>query len=198
MHSLPEFLSQYGYAGLFGLLVLGIVGLPVPDETLLVLTGYLVSQGHLHPLWAFLAALLGSGCGITLSYIIGRTLGYRFVTRHGKWVHLTEDRIDKIHRWFDRLGHWLLVVGYFIPGVRHFTAFVAGTSGLAYPGFAVFAYLGAALWVSSFLALGYFMGEKWESALALVHEYLIAICLGLAVIGTLFWWWRSRRRKPTS
>jgi membrane protein DedA with SNARE-associated domain len=72
---------------------------------------------------------------------------------------------------------------------------VAGTSGLAYAGFAVFAYLGAAIWVSSFLALGYFMGEKWESALHVVHHYLVAICLSLAVMGTLFWWWRFRRRK---
>jgi membrane protein DedA with SNARE-associated domain len=195
MHSLPEFLSHYGYTGLFGLLVLGIVGLPVPDETLLVLTGYLVSQGHLHPLWAFVAALAGSACGITISYVLGRTLGQRFVPRYGKWVHLTEARLAKIHRWFDRLGHWLLLVGYFIPGVRHFTAVVAGMSGLEFPGFALFAYLGALLWVTSFLALGYFVGDKWESALAVVDHYLVVICVGVGIAGGLLWWWRSRRKK---
>ncbi|HEY1216084.1 MAG TPA: DedA family protein [Bryobacteraceae bacterium] len=195
MHSLPEFLSHYGYTGLFGLLVLGIVGLPVPDETLLVLTGYLISQGHLHPVWAFVAAFGGSACGITISYILGRTLGYRFVTRYGRWVHLTEERVEKIHHWFNRLGHWLLAVGYFIPGVRHFTAFVAGTSCLEYPSFALFAYLGAFVWVSSFLALGYFVGEKWESVLAVVDRYLIVICVAVAIAGGIFWWWRLRKRK---
>jgi len=195
MHSLPEFLSQYGYTGLFGLLVLGIVGLPVPDETLLVLTGYLISQGHLHPVWAFVAAFSGSACGISISYILGRTMGHRFVHRYGKWVHLTDDRVEKIHRWFDRMGHWLLAVGYFIPGVKHFTAFVAGMSGLEYPGFALFAYLGALLWVSSFLALGYFVGDKWESASEVVDRYLIVICVVAAVAGGFFWSWRLRKRK---
>ncbi len=195
MHSLPELLSHYGYAGLFGLLVLGIVGLPVPDETLLVAAGYLISKGHLHPVFTYLAALGGSICGITISYFIGRLLGETFVVKYGKWVHLTEARIRRIDRWFHHFGHWLLAFGYYIPGVRHFTAFVAGMSGLEYPSFAVFAYAGAALWAGSFLALGYFVGENWEVAVTAVHRYLLVICIALALFGVLFWWWRSRRRK---
>ena len=195
MHSLPDFLSQYGYAGIFGLLVLGIVGLPVPDETLLVVAGYLISRGQLNPLLAFVAAFCGSACGITISYVIGRTLGCRFVTKYGKWVHLTEERVNRVNRWFHRLGHWLLAGGYFVPGVRHLTAFVAGMSGLEYPGFSLFAYPGGAVWVASFLALGYYVGENWESALKVVDHYLVVICVGLAMIGGLFWWWRLHKRK---
>ena len=58
MEPLLEWLSQWGYAGLFGLLVFGIIGLPIPDETLLVFSGYLVSQGRLHPLFTFSRRLL--------------------------------------------------------------------------------------------------------------------------------------------
>ena len=195
MHGLPDFLTQYGYIGLFGFLVLGIVGLPVPDETLLVVAGYLISRGKLNPWLTFIAAFGGSACGITLSYVIGRTLGYRFVTKHGKWLHVTEERIHRVNHWFHRLGHWLLAGGYFIPGVRHFTALVAGMSDLEFPGFALFAYPGGAIWVTSFLGLGYYVGENWEAALHAVDRYLWAICIAVAILGGAVWWWRRCRQK---
>ena len=61
-------ITQYGYLAIFSLLVLGIVGLPVPDETLLTFTGYLVYQGHLSLPLALLSGFAGSACGITTSY----------------------------------------------------------------------------------------------------------------------------------
>lgn len=193
MDALLKLISHYGYAGLFGLLVLGIVGLPVPDETLLVFSGYLISKGRLHPALTFLSALCGSGCGISISYLIGRIFGYGFVHRYGRYVHLSETRIELVNHWFHRVGDWLLTIGYFIPGVRHFTAFVAGMSKLEYPVFAAFAYPGAALWVSSFLALGYFVGDKWQEAFATLHRYLVAITIIALVIGAAVWWVRKRR-----
>ena len=68
-------ITQYGYLAIFGLLVFGIVGLPVPDETLLTFTGYLVFKGHLSLPLACAAAFAGSTCGITISYTLGRTFG---------------------------------------------------------------------------------------------------------------------------
>jgi membrane protein DedA with SNARE-associated domain len=194
MESLLGWLSHYGYAGLFGLLVLGIVGLPVPDETLLVFSGYLISTGRLHPAPAFLAAFAGSVCGISLSYTIGRTLGHPAVLRYGRWLHITEERLERVHGWFQRVGEWLLMIGYFIPGVRHFTALVAGTSQLEYGIFARFAYAGAAIWVSTFLLLGYFVGEHWRAAMSLVHRYTLAFAAVLAAAALLVWLIRRRSR----
>jgi membrane protein DedA with SNARE-associated domain len=65
-----------------------------------------------------------------------------------------------------------LIIGYFVPGVRHFTAIVAGTSKLEYHGFATFAYTGALLWVSTFLFLGYHFGPRWEQILGAVEHNL--------------------------
>src|ERR1035438_3677363 len=59
-------IAQYGYLAIFSLLVLGIVGLPVPDETLLTFTGYLVFQGHLALPLAFLSGWAGSACGASV------------------------------------------------------------------------------------------------------------------------------------
>lgn len=194
MESILGWLSHYGYAGLFALLLLGIVGLPIPDETLLVFSGYLISTRQLHAIPAFLAGFVGSMCGISLSYTLGRTLGQRIVIRYGRFLHITEERLERVHGWFQRMGEWLLTIGYFIPGVRHFTALVAGTSGLEYTRFALFAYAGAAIWVATFLWVGYFVGENWRAALHLVHRYTLAFAAILVIVAAAFWWIRKRRR----
>ena len=191
-------ITQYGYAAIFFLLVLGIVGLPVPDETLLTFTGYLVFKGHLALPLAFLAALTGSGSGITISYVLGRTFGIKLIHRYGRYLRIREEHIAKAHAWFARVGHWGLTFGYFVPGVRHFTAYAAGMSEVEPHQFAIFAYSGAVLWVSTFLSLGYFLGERWEAVEKDVHHYLVLLSIGGAILlaGYLVWryWPRARAR----
>jgi membrane protein DedA with SNARE-associated domain len=195
MESVFTWLSHYGYPALFGLLVLGIVGLPVPDETLLVFCGYLIWKGKLEPAGTFLAAFGGSVCGISLSYFIGRTYGHKVTHRYGRVIGFTPERLDRVHRWFERIGTWLLTVGYFIPGVRHFTALVAGTAELQWPVFALFAYSGAALWVTVFLTLGYAVGDRWEQTSSTFHKYALFATL-LAVLVSFLVWAIRRNHRP--
>src|SRR3954469_23294086 len=192
MEFLFQWISHYGYAGLFVLLVLGIIGLPVPDETLLVFSGYLISKGRFQPLLAFASALAGSVCGISISYLLGRTLGHAAVERYGRFIHLTPAKVERVHQWFKRFGNWLLSVGYFIPGVRHFTALVAGMSGLEFRVFAPFAYVGAAVWVTFFLSLGYWFGENWQSIILLTHRYTLPLALLLCGAVAIVWVLRIR------
>jgi membrane protein DedA with SNARE-associated domain len=187
MELVLAWISHYGYAGVFALLMFGIAGLPIPDETILVFCGYLIWAGRMNPALIFGSALAGSICGISLSYVIGRTAGYRVLSRYGRYVHIKPKDIDRVHRWFQHIGEWLLTLGYFIPGVRHLTAFVAGMSGLEYPAFALFAYLGAALWVGTFLVIGYFVGDKWQAAVAVVHHYLL-LAAGVAILVIALIW----------
>lgn len=197
MDPIVHWVSAYGYFAIFGLLVLGIAGLPVPDETLLVFSGYLISRGRLNPAGALAAAFCGSACGITVSYTIGRTLGIGFVHRYGRWIHLNEERVNRVHEWFEHLGHWALVGGYFIPGVRHVTAIIAGTSGLEYRRFAAFAYGGAILWVCTFVSLGYVFGDRWEEAERAIHRHLVTatiVAAGLLAAYLLVRWLQNRKR----
>jgi membrane protein DedA with SNARE-associated domain len=127
------------------------------------------------------------------SYTIGRTLGLEFVRRFGKYVHVTEERLAHIHRWFDRIGHWALFAGYFLAGVRHFTAIVAGTSKLEYRTFALYAYAGGAVWAACFLALGYSVGENWKRIAESLHTYIGYASLALIAGALLFWVVRRRR-----
>lgn len=184
--------THYGYFAIFSLLVLGIVGLPVPDETLLTLCGYLVYRGNLHLTPTLLAAFLGSACGISISYFLGRTFGLALIHRYGKWIHMDDQKLHKVHDWFRRAGRWSLTVGYFIPGVRHFTAYVAGSSCLEIPVFAAFAYSGAAIWASTFVCLGYFLGDRWSKVSADIHRHMLLATGAAAVVLAGVWLWRRR------
>ncbi len=195
MQSLLAWLAQHGYPGLFFLLMLGIVGLPIPDETLLVFCGYLIYKGQLLAVPAFFCALAGSMCGITLSYHLGRRFGRDVIFRYGKYVHITPKHVDDVTRWFARFGPWLLSVGYFILGVRHYTALVAGMSHLSRRRFAAYAYPGAAVWVAVFLSLGYAFGDGWEHTSERIHHYtLIATAVGavLVLVAWLIYRWTRR------
>jgi membrane protein DedA with SNARE-associated domain len=188
-----QWIAEYGYAGLFLALMFGIAGLPIPDETIMVFCGYLISQHRMEPLPTYVVGLCGSICGISLSYFIGRTGGAAVIERYGKFVHLTPRRVALVNRWFHRSGEWLLTFGYFILGVRHFTALVAGMSGLEFRVFAGYAYFGAAIWVATFLGIGYLVGEHWQQAVEAVRQYswLLAVLL---VLGGLSWWLVVHRR----
>ncbi|HEX4748749.1 MAG TPA: DedA family protein [Bryobacteraceae bacterium] len=194
-NSLLDWVAHYGYAGLFALLTLGIVGLPVPDETLLVFSGYLISRGQLNPFLTYLAGWGGSMCGISLSYWLGRTLGHSAVLRFGKYLGVTQQRLERTHQWFQRTGEWLLAFGYFLPGVRHFTALAAGTSELEFRTFAIFAWSGGAVWVAAFLSVGYFVGENWQRGLALVHRYTFPAAAVLLAVAALAWLIRRKLQK---
>lgn len=193
MEFVLDWVSTYGYVAIYCLLMFGIVGLPIPDETMMVFCGYLISQGHLHPLHTLLVALAGSISGITTSYILGRTLGLGFVHKYGPYIHVTQKRLDRVHEWFDRIGHWALFVGYYIAGVRHFTAIVAGTSGLEFRNFAAYAWSGAFVWVCTFLGIGYYFGEHWREVATLIHSHLLWISAVVLLAAAGYWYYRRRR-----
>lgn len=155
---LLSWLNQYGSLALFFLLALGIVALPIPDETLIVLSGILIRNGHLNPTPTILAAYAGGIVGISISYILGKTCGHYLVHKYGSWIGLTHAKFNKAHQWFEHYGKWTLLFGYFIPGVRHFTGLVAGIMDLEYKHFSLFAYTGAVIWATVFLTIGYFFG----------------------------------------
>jgi membrane protein DedA with SNARE-associated domain len=199
MEFVLDWIVQYGYVGLFALMMFGIAGLPIPDETLLMFSGYLISQGRLNPFLAYAFSVAGSVSGISLSYVLGRFVGQPVLLRYGRYIGITPAHLERVGSWYGRTGEWLLTFGYFIPGVRHFTALVAGMSRLDYRLFALFAYSGAAVWVATFLGIGYFVGENWRLAIELVHQYtLLAVVLLILVIAATLWMRSKIRKRPLS
>ena len=175
----PGFLwiEHYGYGAIFVLLMLGIVVLPISDETLLIFIGYLSFKGTLQPEPAVATAFLGSATGITLSYAIGRYIGLPALIKFGHVIHVRSEHLTETQRWVDRWGKYSLLVAYFIPGVRHLAAVVLGASLLPPTVFARFAYTGALVWSASFIGLGYLAGEEWNQLSPLIHRTVTVVIL---------------------
>lgn len=194
MQHLDQFLAHYGYFAIFGLLVLGIVGPLIPDETILVLSGIAVHRGQLEMGNTIAAAIAGSFCGITVSYALGRTGAIYALERFKPLDHWVKKHLPQVEAWFERYGKWTLFFGYFIAGLRHFTALAAGMSKLKYRTFGLYAYPGGAVWVVCFVSIGYYLGAEWEkisrrfSRGALIAAAVIAV---IAIGG-----WLLRRKNP--
>jgi len=166
--SLTVLIGQYGYSAIFCLLVAGIVGLPVPDQLLLILSGYCVLTRSLSLVPTLGAAILGSVCGITLSYVLGRSSG-RYLSR----ISFAAARLENARRWFERFGKWTLVFGYFVPGIRNLIGLVSGMSRLRIRYFAPYAYTGAVISSVTCVLAGYFLGAQATWAFASLNRILV-------------------------
>src|SRR5262249_51365462 len=182
-----NWVDRYGYGAIFVLLVLGIVGLPISDETLLLFVGYLSSKGTLQLEPAMVTAFLGSATGISVSYAIGRYLGLPALMKFGHLIHVRPEHLAETQRWVERWGKYSLLVAYFVPGVRHLAVVVLGASLLPPVIFARFAYVGALVWSTIFIGLGYLVGEEWNQVSPLLHRaatvvtLLILLLLGIGL-----------------
>ncbi|WNS45330.1 DedA family protein [Paenibacillus sp. MMS20-IR301] len=155
-----ELISQYGYIAIFALLALGIIGLPVPDELLMLFVGYLTSTMVLDFSLAVLVSFIGSMTGMLISYTIGLRLGQPVVDRFGKWVGLTPKRFASVKGWFCRFGNWTIFIAYFIPGVRHVTSYISGISAMSFKKYLAVSTAGALTWSLLFVSIGYFVGAR--------------------------------------
>jgi membrane protein DedA with SNARE-associated domain len=193
-----ELVARYGYLAIFCLLMLGIVGPLIPDETILVFAGIMVREGRLDYAAVLAAGYAGSLCGITMSYFVGRKgLLYLFQ----KIPHFRKHApryMEKVHTWFERYGRWTLFFGYFVVGIRHFTAVVAGASKMRMRHFAIYAYTGGFIWVICFVSLGYFLGDQWERVGHTLNLGATGVAIIVAVGVGLTVWWKKRTANHSS
>jgi membrane protein DedA with SNARE-associated domain len=138
LQPIMAFIHHYQYIGVFFFQALGML-VPIPDAGALVFVGYLIQKHDLRFGFALVTAFIGNAVGSTLGFWVGRIFGIRILSKHGYRVGLTANVIKKAHGWFLRLGKWLLLIGYFVPGVRQIMCYLAGSTELEYPVFALFA-----------------------------------------------------------
>lgn len=163
-------------------MALGIVGLPIPDETILTFAGFLVSQKDLQLIPTIITSFLGSISGISISFFIGHTFGLKILFKYGQFFHVTPDKLDKTKKWLEGYGSWTFLFGYFIPGIRHLIAIIAGSTKTNYFKFSLFAYTGGFLWSLTFVLLGYFAGKKWMTFIEQVHSHILILVLIILIV----------------
>ena len=142
-----------------------MVGFFLPGDSLLFTAGFLVQQNIFHIniwlliLFCFIAAVAGNSLG----YFIGNKLGPKLFKKEGSRLFRPEYLLQA-EEFYKKHGHKTIVLAMFVPVVRAFTPVVAGIAKMEYKTFVTFNVLGAALWTSIFLLLGYFAGDFLKKA----------------------------------
>jgi membrane protein DedA with SNARE-associated domain len=206
MPALNDLVAHWGYAAIALVVLLGNVGLPVPEETILVVGGYLVWAGQLRFWLVVTVGVASAAAGDNLGYWLGRRFGRAAIERYGHWLLLTPDRFAAVQRFIARYGAAGVVVARFLAGIRFLAGPVAGATGLPAPKFVVSNLLGAAVFVPAVVGVGYGVGaglgdqvERLRHLLgAIEHVALAAVIAGTAA--ALTWrvvrsWAAERSRK---
>ncbi|MDP4160668.1 MAG: DedA family protein [Bacillota bacterium] len=175
-----HYATQYGYAGLYIIVGISILGLPVPDDFLMTFIGFLTYSGQLNYFLAILFAAMGSCTAITVEYLLGVFFQQKVLVLLEK--HAGSSRIEKVLGWYHSHGGKFLTAGYFIPGVRHISGYVAGMSKMSYRKFAFFAYLGATIWTTIFITLGRLLGSRWKTIFPVIHRYSRLLAISAIVL----------------
>ncbi|ABE39370.1 DedA family protein [Rhodopseudomonas palustris BisB5] len=158
-------IEKAGAIGVFLLMLAENIFPPIPSEVVMPLAGYVASRGDLDIYAVVFAGTLGSLIGTTVWYYAGRTLGSErlriFAIRHGRWLTMTPEEIDRAAVWFDRYGTWAVLLGRLIPGVRTLISLPAGITGMPILRFISYSAVGTALWTAALAVAGYGMGQNY-------------------------------------
>jgi len=127
---LGELVGHWGYAAIFVVVVLGNVGLPLPEETVLVLGGYMAWRGTLRLAAVLAVGIVSAATGDNLGYWMGRRYGRAALERYGHWVAITPARLEAVWGFVLRHGPLGVFAARFIPGLRVMAGPIAGASGL--------------------------------------------------------------------
>jgi membrane protein DedA with SNARE-associated domain len=198
LNSLAGPLDHFGYWAVLLLVMVEDFGIPVPGETVLIAAAVYAGAGRLNVaavgVIGFIAAVIGDNIGFAIGHFGGRAL----VLRWGRYVRLTEERLDKAEAFFDRHGAWIITVARFIEVLRQANGIIAGTTGMHWLRFLAFNALGAALWVGTWVSLGYLAGSHIDTIYHYVTEYSFYVLVALAVLlaGYIAWRVLRRRRHP--
>ena len=150
-------------------LVLESAGAPLPNEAILLFSGYLVAVGHLEPVLVVVAATLGSGTGATVAWWIAKTYGPAGVDRVGRFVFLNKGRLAAAQAWFDRWGPHTIFLARLTPIVRTVISYPAGLAAMRYRPFIIATVVGAGLYNLVILLIGRAAGPHWVDLFERFH-----------------------------
>ena len=176
-----SFTSQVASHGAYAVFILMLIDAVLPAASELVMlyagavaAGVFSSAHHV----SLFGAKIGFGAGAfvvmalagTLGYLAGSIVGWwiglrggrPFLERHGRWLHLGPERLDRAERWFDRWGNVGVLVGRLTPLVRSFVSIPAGVFRMALAPYTLLTLVGSAIWAFAIAGAGYGLGSSYE------------------------------------
>lgn len=197
MPDLTHLVDTWGYAAIFAIVVLGNLGLPVPEETVLTVSGYLAWQGHLRLPLVLLVAIASAVTGDNIGYWLGRRYGQGAINR---LIAVAPERAERAHAFIARYGALAVFAARFVTGLRFMAGPLAGSSGLAPARFVIANVLGAVVYVPIIVGLGYAVGygigdriERLRRAAGYAESVALVI---LALVAVVAWIVLARRARP--
>lgn len=178
-------LLVYGYPALGLTLLLGAVGLPLPDGVATTVAGSLASQGRIDWFWAGTIAVIASVLGDAIGYGLGRLLSRKFLEQHGHWLGYTAARRVYVQLLFDRWGLLtVFITRTFMSYLSSIASLAAGLSHYHLPKFLVTALAGRLVWTAGYLGLGYGIGADWEAATSFLTNLSVLLLLLVLLIAS--------------
>jgi membrane protein DedA with SNARE-associated domain len=186
LSSLQVIYDEFGWAGVFGLMIFENATGITPSEIILAFAGWMLIERHgIAPTFILLAGLyagLGSAIGASITYWVARIGGRPMIEKFTKVFHMDTTLIgkaeDQMHKW----GLGLVMIGRVIPGVRTLISIPAGLAKIPFPKFFVATFIGAYIWCTLLIGAGYVLGHEWM----LISDYIkqhLPLVLSLGVLG---------------
>jgi membrane protein DedA with SNARE-associated domain len=187
--SITAFIADYatklidasGYPGVFVLMTMESMVLPVPSEAVMPFAGFLVATHRFTMAGIIIASTLGSIAGSLLSYAIGRYGGTPFVNRWGRYLLLNRNDLEFTEAFFRKRGSITILICRFIPVVRHLISIPAGTGKMNPFTFLIYTIIGAGLWNAFLSFCGLYLRQNWE--VVMKYSHIIDIVVVLILLG---------------
>jgi membrane protein DedA with SNARE-associated domain len=198
MHELINWLvltiGALGYPGIFLLMAMESSVIPLPSELVMPPAGYLAQQGQMSMAAVILCGTFGSLAGAYANYYAARALGRPLILKYGKYVWITEEKFEKVEKYFEAHGEVSTFIARLLPVVRHLISLPAGLAGMNHWKFSLYTLLGAGLWVTVLSLIGYVIGANQALIVRYSHQALIGAVLLSAVVAWIYVW-NHRRKK---
>jgi len=157
--------------------------------------GFLAGQVLLDLRLVYIVVIFSAVTGDCCGYLIGRTGGQRVLEWLATTFPFMRTRYERLQLFFQTHGSKAVFMARFITGVRFMAGPMAGACGMPFFQFLGWNVLGAIVWCSLVVTVGYLVGDELYPALAMAHQ--ISRWIGVAgfvlLVAILIFWWRDRR-----
>ncbi|MEX2017256.1 MAG: DedA family protein [Candidatus Pacearchaeota archaeon] len=165
-NALIKIIGDLGYAGIFLGMMIESTIFPLPSELILIPAGALVATGKMSFSGVLLAAVAGTIFGAMINFLfamfLGRNLVNMLVKKYGRFLFITEAKLRQTDEYFQKHGEITTFIGRLIPVARHIISLPAGFSQMNVLKFIIYTALGAAVWSSFLVYLGYLFWDRIE------------------------------------
>jgi membrane protein DedA with SNARE-associated domain len=189
-----EFMARHGYSAVTFLMFLENIVPPIPSELIMPLAGFAAAQGDLSLTWAIACGSAGSLAGSTVWYVAGRKLGpvrlRRIVAKHGRWLALSCEDLDKSKTWFERHGKLAVFLARLLPGVRTYVGVPAGIQQMPLGAYLLYSGCGTAIWTAALALVGWSLRAGYAGA----GKYLDTVGDTVLWVGLAYMLWRYVRQ----